>query len=423
MRIIHLATTLSGGAGIGLWRYHRALRTQGVDSRILVMDPPPGTEAEIGKVVWRKHPLPFRLAHRLGLVRTTQERLRTRIAELDRRAGNASYELFSLPCSDYCAEDHPWLREAEVVNLHWIAGLLDWPRFFHRVHQPLVVTLHDQYAYQGGFHYALDARNNPQLAEIEAEMRQAKQRAMQGHRVAVMANSRWNENEARASGFFPEGTAIESIYYPLDTSIYRPADALSAKATLGLDPAIQVVGFACENLNNRRKGFADLVDALTLLPEKLRGSIALVSFGRHPDSDLRARLALPWRHLGYLDTDESKIAAYTAMDVFVAPSRAEAFGLAAIEAQACGIPVLANPVGGLREAVSFSTEDFSADSFAPATLTQALAALLSSPEQRAARAARGRAEIVARHDPVRTGQQLTEFHRRLLPSAEKNLPC
>jgi D-inositol-3-phosphate glycosyltransferase len=38
---------------------------------------------------------------------------------------------------------------------------------------------------------------------------------------------------------------------------------------------------------------------------------------------------------------------YRAADVVVAPSRSESFGLVALEAGACGIPVVASAVGGL----------------------------------------------------------------------------
>ena len=47
----------------------------------------------------------------------------------------------------------------------------------------------------------------------------------------------------------------------------------------------------------------------------------------------------------------NKVAAYSAMDVFVIPSRAEAFGQTALEAIACGTRVLGTNVGGIPEAI------------------------------------------------------------------------
>ena len=46
---------------------------------------------------------------------------------------------------------------------------------------------------------------------------------------------------------------------------------------------------------------------------------------------------------------EALIDAYNAADVFVFPSQSETFGLAPLEAMACGIPVVAPFVGGLRD--------------------------------------------------------------------------
>ncbi len=410
MIIVHIATTLSGGAGTGLWRYHRALCAQGVDSRILVINPPAGATDRVGSVRWRKRPLPARVLRRLGLWTPVPERLRARIAELDRQAGGASYELFSLPYSDHVPEEHPWVREADVINLHWVAGILDWPRFLRRVFQPIVLTLHDQQPYLGGFHYALDRDNNPQLSALEAEMKEIKQRALHGHRVSVMSNSRWNEAEARQSGFFPRDTLIETIYYPLDTAVYAPRPKLDARAAAGIPPDRLVVGFACENLDNKRKGFAELLEALTRLPDSLRAHVTLLSFGRDPGPGAKSRLGLPWRHLGFLATDEEKVTAYAAMDVFVAPSRAEAFGLTAIEAQAVGVPVLANPVGGLAEAVTDASSDFNRESFSPATLANGLTAILADNSQRMTRASKGRAEVSSRHDSRHIGPQLVELH-------------
>lgn len=416
MRITHLATTLAGGAGIGLWRYHRALRSQGVDSRILVMSPPVNTEGEVGKVLWRKRSLPFRLAQRFGLVRTIQERLRSKIATLDRQAANTSYELFSLPYSDYCPEDHPWVAEADVINLHWVAGILDWPRFLSRVCQPLVLTLHDQQPYLGGFHYELDAQNNPHLAALDRRVREIKRHALPPH-VAIVANSEWNATRARVSDFYPTNTPIETVLYPLDRSRYRPIS--DARVRLELPADKLVIGFACENLANPRKGFADLLAALLLLPAGLRDRLQLLSFGRAPNSASADATGLPWRHLGFLADDDSKSLAYSSMDVFVAPSRAEAFGLTALEAQACGIPVVAAPVGGLAEAVSEPLPLPAGQPAAPADLAAGLVRLLKNPDLRRQQAERGLALVRDRHDSTIIGAQLASFFSRFASSENR----
>ncbi len=407
MIVVHITNTLDGGAGIGMWRYHQALVDAGVDSRILIMHPPAGHDGRISQVRWRKHPLPLRLAHRLGVALPAPERFKQRIANLDRRAGQVSYELFTVPFSDYCAEDHPWIGEADLINIHWVAGLLDWPRFFNRVDKPVAITLHDQQPYLGGFHYAQDAEDNLHLAALEASFRDLKLKALRSHRVGVVANSKWNAGEAYASGFFAPGTLIETIYYPLDTDVFRPQSKPSAKTAAGIETSRRVIGFACENLSNSRKGFDELLTALTLLPEAVRTNITLLSFGRAPSPELRARVTLPWVHLGFLKEDAAKVAAYAAMDVFVVPSRAEAFGLTALEAGAVGIPVVATRVGGLVEAVPVAITP------GPENIRDAIVELLANDTLSASRAEAGRQLAVERHSPAIIGAQLIAFFATL----------
>jgi glycosyltransferase involved in cell wall biosynthesis len=281
--------------------------------------------------------------------------MRQKIQELDQQfKDKAQYELFSTPFSDYCPENHPWVQEADIINIHWVGGILDWKRFFKPVNKPIVFTLHDQQHYLGGFHYSLDADNNPHMAALENEVREIKKLSLLGHKIAVIANSRWNAKEAQDSGFFPLDTPIKTIYYPLDTTVFNPRPKTAAKQTFGIDPNRKVIGFACENLNNFRKGFNDLLEAIALLPDDVRKNTTLLSFGKDPSIELRNKVSMYWGHLGFLNSEIAQAAAYSAMDVFVIPSRAEAFGQTALEAIACGTQTIGTNVGGIPEAISSS---------------------------------------------------------------------
>jgi glycosyltransferase involved in cell wall biosynthesis len=351
LRVLHLATTLQGGAGIGARRYHQALLRAGVDSRFLVADLDGDPESTKIAKVKRRYPRGWeRLVKATGLFPTAEKRMARRVAEADQAASKASYELFSLPFSSYPVEEHPWIREADEIHIHWVAGFLDWLRFFRSVNRPMVVVLHDQQNYLGGFHYERDAGRNPQLRQLEEEIREIKKQTLKGKCARVIANSEWNAQAARASGFFDEGTPIECVYYPLDTQVFAPRPRESAKQALGIRSTDKVVGFACADLANERKGFAELVQALAGLPAEVRSGMTLLSFGKEPSAATRHEVGCRWVHLGVLDSETTQVAAYSAMDVFVAPSKAEAFGLSALEARACGCRLVVTSVGGLPEA-------------------------------------------------------------------------
>ena len=75
---------------------------------------------------------------------------------------------------------------------------------------------------------------------------------------------------------------------------------------------------------------------------------------------------------------------YRAADVVIVPSRTESFGLVALEASACGTPVVASDVGGLRTAVRHGETGLLVEERAPAAFAAALHAILSDDERRSA---------------------------------------
>jgi D-inositol-3-phosphate glycosyltransferase len=74
---------------------------------------------------------------------------------------------------------------------------------------------------------------------------------------------------------------------------------------------------------------------------------------------------------------------YAAADVVLVPSRSESFGLVALEAQACGTPVVAASVGGLRYVVRHGETGFLVDGHDPGDHADRLIELLRSPERQA----------------------------------------
>lgn len=75
---------------------------------------------------------------------------------------------------------------------------------------------------------------------------------------------------------------------------------------------------------------------------------------------------------------------YRAADVVAVPSHNESFGLVAAEAQACGTPVVAAAVGGLRTVVVDGVSGVLVPDHRPETWARALGGLLADPERRAA---------------------------------------
>jgi D-inositol-3-phosphate glycosyltransferase len=75
---------------------------------------------------------------------------------------------------------------------------------------------------------------------------------------------------------------------------------------------------------------------------------------------------------------------YRAADVCLVPSRSESFGLVALEAAACGTPVVAAAVGGLRTLVDHGTTGYLVDDRDPAVFASYVEQLLDHPDDAAA---------------------------------------
>jgi glycosyltransferase involved in cell wall biosynthesis len=142
------------------------------------------------------------------------------------------------------------------------------------------------------------------------------------------------------------------------------------------------------------KGIVTLVEALARLPHGVK--LTLVD-NDHPDGLARKRA----RQLGCedrlsvtgrVDSDEL-VALYRRAALVVVPSRYEGFGLPAVEAMACGTPVVACASGALPEVIGVGGGGVLVKRDDPAALAQGIADLLAQPERRRALGERGRKRV------------------------------
>jgi L-malate glycosyltransferase len=109
---------------------------------------------------------------------------------------------------------------------------------------------------------------------------------------------------------------------------------------------------------------------------------------------------------------------YAALDVFIMPSRAEAWGLTALRAMAFGLPVIASNVGGLPEVAEHGQSGWLIEPESPAALEEAILEAASDAGRLAefGRRARMRAE---QFSIARTVERTEHYYARLLAQAGK----
>jgi D-inositol-3-phosphate glycosyltransferase len=178
---------------------------------------------------------------------------------------------------------------------------------------------------------------------------------------------------------------VEIVPPGVDHSVFFPADATIAKRRLGLDSRRTLL-FA--GRIQPLKGVGMAVRCLAELDDP-ETTLMVVGGPSGPDGDeelarvrqlacdlgvaANVRFVPPQPHDQLADF-------YRAADVCIVPSRAESFGLVALEAAACGTPVVAASVGGLRSLVDDGSTGFLVEGRDPAAYAAPVATLLDDPE-------------------------------------------
>lgn len=242
-------------------------------------------------------------------------------------------------------------RAADIVHYHLIHrdffSLPSLPVLTRM--RPSVWTLHDPWAMTGHCLYPLGCGRwetgcgeCPQLdspvpmrVDRTAFMWKAKRRIYEASRIDVVVASRWMYDMASRSPLLASAR-LHHIPFGIDLEVFRPGDPEAAKRSLGVMPGSVVICFRA--VASEFKGLRYIMETLRRL--RAERPVCLLTFNeRGLVDEFRGRFQIV--ELGWVN-DESLVAeAYNAADVFLMPSTAEAFGMMAIEAMACGKPVVA----------------------------------------------------------------------------------
>lgn len=108
-----------------------------------------------------------------------------------------------------------------------------------------------------------------------------------------------------------------------------------------------------------------------------------------------------------------------ALDVLVVNSKSEAFVIVAIEAMACGTPVIATEVGGIREMIEHRVNGWLVPFGNERLLSEALVALSRQPEMRASFSEAGKRAVAERFHAEKFIEDLEDFFEQSAPQSEE----
>ena len=342
MKIVHLSTSDHGGAGLACLTLHKALRSSGVDSKMLVLERK-GEDEEVylfehgsdrGLPPWSWiFPYIDLTAKKIGIPISRSRYYARRIARLQ---GPGRPVLFTAPFTEYDVTEHALVRDADIVHLHWVAGFLDYPSFFPRVKRPVLWTIRDEYPFLGGFHYRGEKeRANGRFDAIEKNFFDVKRRSVAlSPDLTIVSLSQKMMEPTQKSGMFA-GRRHHLVHNPVDPVVFRLHDRIRSREILGLPREAKIILFVAQDIREPRKGLRELLQALSVLS---RPDILLCVVGADRSGET---LPVAHRSMGLVRDERLMSVVYSAADVHVMPSSEESFGKTMTESLACGTPVVA----------------------------------------------------------------------------------
>jgi len=332
--VYHVTKSLVGGGGVYAQRLSTALNALNRESRVLCAE---------NASLKPENGLPFQADRVLAgvLNRRTLTAFHTFLRQREWAPANT-------------------LNSGDIVHLHSITGFIgsrglrrlipSGAKVFWTAHNPWLFT-GGCVAYEGCDRFELGCRECPILrfplkrwTRFEYE---AKNSFWLDLCVNPIANSRWMAGMLKKSPIFASGKDIPIVPPIVDDVFSYRKNRCQGRMEFGIADDRFVIGLSARALTDTGKGIDRFFQRL---PED-SGFLKRTTFILIGDGHIEIPEGVDCRMLGHVASPAKLSELYGMMDLFVSPSFMESFGMALLEAQACGTPVIAFETGGTPEAV------------------------------------------------------------------------
>lgn len=256
---------------------------------------------------------------------------------------------------------HPLFINSDIIHLHLIHNINFDLMYLPVISalKPVVWTIHDPWAITGHCVHPFDCEKwrthcrNCERLDIPFQISfdntslefQIKLDAIRNSQIIPIVASEIMKQKLEQSPIWL-GKKIYKIPFGINQEIFKPADIKESKKKLGIDENMNVLFFRAED--TLYKG----LDILKRLLDKIEkhSVIILTVDGKGLLDSYKNKFEI--REYGWLKDDKKLAELFQACDVFLMPSRQEAFGMMAIEAMSCAKPVIALKGTALPETIN-----------------------------------------------------------------------
>lgn len=328
MTILHFTYSTRGGAGVVAGSLNQALRSRGIESRI----------------VWRSNG---------SLISTVENRAPVFLAAgFDRFVVNKRSDRYASVFRSQTGIPID-VSQKDIVHLHWTPGLVSLSQLevLGRRKLPTVITLHDMFFLTGGCHHSGDCQKfrkdcadcplvrAPFRKNIRAQFDSKLEIFGNWDNVVFVAPNEWMLSTARASRLGKLASVVK-IHNPIDEAFLAPINKLSQTRDICL---------VATNLQDPNKEVESVVAAVKALNTSPGQRVKLKLVGSNPKGSW---LSVPGvEHSGAVPEARSLVDVYDSCRTLIIASRNETAPLVALEASCRGLNIIARANIGLPDEV------------------------------------------------------------------------
>ncbi len=390
MNVLQLTTWDQIGRQFNGYELHRELMNKHVPSNMLVLS--------------KQH-------NEAGIVQLGNRISRVFDAQIMHRLERALSVHSLLPLTGLGLYANPHFRDADILHLQLVysssfLSLLHLPvlarlkRVIWTLHDPFIMTGHclhpmDCHRWQHGCGECPDLnRTFPIKRDTTAFQWQLKHWLMHRSDIELVISSKWMERHLQQSPILSH-LPYTIIPFGVDLDVFQPKNRCECREHLGIAQDAQVLFYRYRGEDEPYKGWPVLQQALLKMQPK-RPTVLLTIDKTGDFKHLSSKYQVI--QLGWLKNQDALVDALSASDLFLMPSMAESFGMMALEAMACGVPVITFKTTSVEEVIHAPEGGVAVDYADADALAKAIAELLDNDPQRQTLSRQARELAVREYD-------------------------